>query len=79
MPKTGITSWSQDLSPAFVVNGCFYLITPNCLRCSNSFTDAQTIPLVALAQGDALDIDTEFDWLLVTALLESSSRNENSL
>lgn len=76
MPEAGLQTRSQDLPPAFVVNGCFYLITPNRLRCSNSFIEAQTQPLVTLAQGDVLDIDTEFDWLLATALLGNRGRNE---
>jgi CMP-N,N'-diacetyllegionaminic acid synthase len=53
---------SQDLPPAFVVNGSFYLTAPIALRQSRSFIGPQTIPLLIESPQEALDIDTEWDF-----------------
>ncbi|QDD13372.1 acylneuraminate cytidylyltransferase family protein [Candidatus Methylopumilus rimovensis] len=55
---------SQDLPPAFVVNGSFYLISPENLRITNSFYASQIIPLISDRPEEAIDIDSEWDWRL---------------
>jgi CMP-N,N'-diacetyllegionaminic acid synthase len=62
---------SQDLPPAYVINGAFYLIAPFQLRTGRSFTSADMTPLVMNQPGEALDIDTEWDWQLAESLLAS--------
>ena len=64
MQNHGLETRSQDLPKAYVVNGCFYLISPVNLRAGQSFTDSETIPLVIDSPSEALDIDTEWDWQL---------------
>jgi CMP-N,N'-diacetyllegionaminic acid synthase len=65
----GLQLRSQDLPPAFTVNGGFYLITPNGLRTRRSFFDDNTIPLVMDDRAESIDIDTEWDWqMALTAL-----------
>ena len=58
----GIQKQSQDLPPAYVVNGNFYLISPDDLRRNKSFFGARTIPLIADSEQEALDIDSEMDF-----------------
>ncbi len=41
----GLEKRSQDLPPAFFVNGSFYLSTPEDLRTNNSFLSKNTVPL----------------------------------
>ena len=60
---------SQDLPPAFVVNGSFYLISPAELRACRSFVGIKTTPLLIEAPQEALDIDTDWDWAVATAAL----------
>jgi len=55
---------SQDLPPAYVVNGNLYLIPPSILRAERSFIGPQTLPLVIESPNEALDIDTEWDWTI---------------
>jgi CMP-N,N'-diacetyllegionaminic acid synthase len=61
MPKHGFGIRSQDLMPAYVINGAFYLITPNLLRECHSFVERGVVPLVIDSPREALDIDTEMD------------------
>lgn len=59
---------SQDLAPAYVVNGSFYLISPADLRARRSFAGGKTIPLLVESPQEALDIDTEWDWSIACAI-----------
>lgn len=59
----GLHLRSQELPPAYVVNGAFYLVSPDTLRASRSFFDTRTAPLVMEEAGESIDIDTELDWL----------------
>ena len=63
---------SQDLPAAYVANGAFYLITPECLRGSKSFYDGM-VPLIMNSRAESLDIDTEWDWMLAETLLRYDS------
>lgn len=53
---------SQDLPPAYAVNGAFYLASPRTLRKERSFYADDMVALPMLAAQEALDIDTEWDW-----------------
>ena len=69
----GLGTRSQDLPPAFVVNGCFYLISPADLRSCQSFVGFKTIPLIVESKQEALDIDTDWDWTVAIAALSLST------
>jgi N-acylneuraminate cytidylyltransferase len=58
----GLGVRSQDLPPAYIVNGSFYLIAPSELRISRSFMGTKAIPLLIKSKLEALDIDTEWDF-----------------
>lgn len=60
---------SQDLMPAYVINGELYLATPSHLRTSGGFITGNTVPLLVEDRREALDIDTEWDWSLAEGLL----------
>lgn len=60
--NSGILKRSQDLPPAYIINGNFYLISPDDLRRNKSFFGARTIPLIAESEQEALDIDSEMDF-----------------
>ena len=62
---------SQDLPPAYVVNGAFYLIAPRDLRKLRSFYNDNMIPLVIDAPEEGVDIDTEWDWKVAEAIFET--------
>lgn len=62
---------SQDLPPAYVINGALYLANPGYLRTHASFLGNDTVPLVIDDKRETLDIDTEWDWLLAENLLTS--------
>ena len=67
----GLENRSQDLPPAYVVNGSFYLISPTELRAYRSFRGEKTVALLIESQKEALDIDTEFDWLCAVVCLDT--------
>jgi CMP-N,N'-diacetyllegionaminic acid synthase len=69
MQDHGMVTRSQDLPPAYVVNGCFYLISPAELRECRSFVGAKTIPLLIESSQETIDIDTEWDWVIAGAAL----------
>lgn len=65
----GLDTRSQDLPTAYVVNGSFYLISPDELRANRSFIGLKTIPLIIESSQEALDIDTEWDWAVAEACI----------
>lgn len=67
--RDGMHLRSQDLPPAYVVNGALYLIDPLYLRSQKRFFDADTLPLVMAEPQEAIDIDTEWDWCVAEAAL----------
>jgi N-acylneuraminate cytidylyltransferase len=67
MQEHGLETRSQDLPPAYVVNGSFYLITPKELRANRTFFGKEAIPLLIESAQEALDIDTEWDWKIAEA------------
>lgn len=73
----GLQLRSQDLPPAFTVNGAFYLITPHHLRERRAFYGDDVIPLIMDQSGQSIDIDTEWDWRMAEAVLAAcESRTE---
>jgi CMP-N-acetylneuraminic acid synthetase len=66
----GLTLKSQDLKPAFVPNGSFYLVSPKHFRSKHLFFGDKTVPLIITSQVQSLDIDTEWDYKLGHILLE---------
>ena len=60
---------SQDLTTAYVINGSFYLVSPNTLRKNRSFFSNDMLPLISENMAEGIDIDTEFDWLWAETVL----------
>ena len=69
MQEHGLEARSQDLSPAYIVNGSFYLISPAELRARRSFVGEKTIPLLIESPRETLDIDTEWDWSIACTVV----------
>lgn len=67
----GLHLRSQDLPPAYVVNGAFYLVPPEHLRESRSFYGDNVSPLVMEHADECIDIDTEWDWQRAEMTLDS--------
>jgi N-acylneuraminate cytidylyltransferase len=65
----GLRLRSQDLPPAFVINGALYLVAPRDLRRLRSFLSDETVPLVIERQQESIDIDSEWDWQLAEAVV----------
>jgi len=66
---------SQDLDPAYVVNGAFYLIGSELLRDGKSLFGGGMIPLVVDDAVESIDIDTELDWIFAESALKSFNAN----
>jgi CMP-N,N'-diacetyllegionaminic acid synthase len=62
---------SQDLITAYEPNGSFYLISPEELRSQKSFYGAESLPLIINSEIEALDIDTEQDFLFAEFIFQS--------
>lgn len=54
--------------PDVVVNGAFYLVSPEHLRTHRSFTGPRTIPLLFESEVESLDIDTPLDFALAECI-----------
>ncbi len=65
----GLHLRSQELPPAFVVNGAFYLIAPQDLRQQKSFFSEAMVPLEIDQPDECIDIDTEADWCVAESIL----------
>ena len=64
---------SQDLEPALVANGGFYLISPVELRKSKSFIGGERLPLLIYSPKEALDIDTEWEFKVAEVFISGLS------
>lgn len=69
--QAGANMRSQDLPPAYSLNGSLYLISPDDLRVGRTFVPSNTVPLVMADPIEALDIDTAFDWLVAEAYVRT--------
>lgn len=65
-----LTSRSQDLQPAYALNGSIYLISPDALRQEKRFVGPGVLPLVIAEPIESLDIDTPDDWALAVYALQ---------
>lgn len=74
---TGEAIRSQDLPPAYVLNGAFYLIRPDQLRAMRTFSPPDVQPLVIESMWEGLDIDTLWDWFLAQKIAENLSELNN--
>ena len=61
---------SQDLEPAWMLNGAIYVIAPSRLRTERKFLTPDTQPLIMESAQEAIDIDTPADWAAAEALLQ---------
>jgi len=68
MPGAGLQTRSQDLPPAFVVNGAFYLLSPMEIRNKKTFVTEMTIPLLISVSKETIDIDNEQDFKIAVCL-----------
>ncbi len=64
---------SQDLPPAYVVNGAFYLLAPADLRKLRSFISEEAVPMVMDEPQESIDIDSEWDWRIAEIALAMSA------
>jgi len=72
----GLEMRSQDLPPAYALNGAFYLCSPDKLRTSRSFTSGAPVPLIMSDIEESIDIDTEWDWQVAEAVIRSRSGDQ---
>jgi len=72
LEKHELNTRSQDLEPAYIINGSFYLISPYTLRKEKSFFTKESKSLVANSNIESLDIDTEEDWQYAEYCLHNS-------
>ena len=75
--EEGLNLRSQELPPAYVINGAFYLISPSELRQHRSFYNNTTMPLMMDKFEESIDIDTEWDWRIAEAVILTEHKNEN--
>jgi CMP-N-acetylneuraminic acid synthetase len=62
---------SQDLPPAYALNGAIYVLPPALLRSGAPLLQPGTRPFPMADAGEALDIDTEDDWQVALALADA--------
>lgn len=70
MSDHGLEKRSQDLPPAYVVNGSFYVIAPAELRKKRSFFGENAIPLLIESPEAMIDIDSEYDFKIAEYLTD---------
>lgn len=68
MPEARLQTRSQDLPPAVVVNGAFYLLSPMEIRNKRTFVTEKTIPLLISVSKETIDIDNEQDFKIAVCL-----------
>lgn len=68
----------QCREPVYAVNGAFYLIAPARLRQERSFLSGEMVPLVSARPEASIDIDTEWDWFVATAVEARRQQRESS-
>jgi CMP-N-acetylneuraminic acid synthetase len=73
IPGGNLCARSQELPPAYVLNGALYLIEPQRLRQRRSFCDEDMLPVVIDDPVEAIDIDTEWDWIVAQAAAASGA------
>lgn len=64
-------SRSQDLEPAWVLNGSIYIISPERLRSERTFVTPDTKPIIITEMSEAIDIDDQYDWIYAESVLKA--------
>jgi N-acylneuraminate cytidylyltransferase/CMP-N,N'-diacetyllegionaminic acid synthase len=64
---------SQDLEPAFTLDGSLYIVPPRMLRERRAFIGPDTLPFTIANAVESIDIDTPEDWSVAESLLERST------
>lgn len=64
----GLALRTQELPPAVTVNGSLYLIQTKALREERTFFPKRTVGVPCTEPWEAVDIDTEADWVVAEAL-----------
>jgi len=77
--ENGLKLRSQDLPPAYEINGALYVVAPGHLRKHRSFYSTDMVPLIMDAAGEDIDIDTERDWRLAEATLATQAKQSSEL
>lgn len=67
--QNGLHLRSQSLPPAYIVNGAFYLISPQDLRANRSFYSDDMVALIMDDPREGMDIDTQWDWDMAEAMI----------
>ena len=67
---TALEQRSQDLEPAWMLNGSIYLITPVRLRADRTFLTRDVRPLLMDKPGESIDVDTSNDFELCELFLD---------
>jgi len=62
---------TQDLAPLFIENSCFFIFTPELLRERGTRIGVRPL-MVEMTPAEAVDIDTEEDFILATAIAQRS-------
>lgn len=62
LAEHGLQMRSQDLPPAYAINGCLYLSAPAVIRASHALYGAKVLPLIIDSSKETIDIDTPWDW-----------------
>jgi CMP-N-acetylneuraminic acid synthetase len=63
---------TQDLAPLFIENSCFFIFTPELLRERRTRIGERPF-MVEMAPAEAVDIDTEADFILAAAIAQHSA------
>jgi N-acylneuraminate cytidylyltransferase len=70
MAESDFKKNSQQLPPAYHINGSFYLISPDELRSEKQIVTDKSIPLIIDSIKESIDIDTELDFKLAEYFLD---------
>lgn len=71
----GLKQRSQDLSPAYTLNGAIYVSTPERLRATQSFFAVDMHALIMSDRAESQDIDTAEDWERAVLHLATTDRS----
>jgi N-acylneuraminate cytidylyltransferase/CMP-N,N'-diacetyllegionaminic acid synthase len=74
MHTGGLGLRSQDLPPAFAVNGTIYLVPRAQIRAGASLYTERKIALIVEDDAQSVDIDTLEDWRLAEAIIEDRNQ-----
>lgn len=73
--RTGVSLRTQDLSPAFEVNGALYVASVVYLRGHRTFFGPDATAMVIQSRTESIDIDDDWDWQLAQWAISSVPGN----